>query len=123
MPERHYQVISADGHVETPPDPWVRYVPEKWKDRAPRLIELPDGGEGWIVEGQPLLKNGQNITGRGPISFSAASYYWEKRGGSGGNAESSPEFPWRSDHVSRDDPADEPPDHGRDPTTALRFFG
>jgi predicted TIM-barrel fold metal-dependent hydrolase len=75
MPERHYQVISADGHVETPPDPWVKYVPEKWKDRAPRLIELPDGGEGWIVEGQPLLKNGQNITGRGPISFSAASYY------------------------------------------------
>jgi predicted TIM-barrel fold metal-dependent hydrolase len=72
---RHYQVISADGHVETPPDPWVKYVPEKWRDRAPRLVALADGGEGWIVEGQPLLKNGQNITGRGPISFSAASYY------------------------------------------------
>ena len=72
---RYYQVISADGHVETPPDPWVKYVPEKWKDRAPRLISLPDGGEGWLLEGQPLLKNGQNITGRGPISFHAASYF------------------------------------------------
>jgi len=72
---RHYQCISADGHVETPPDPWVKYVPEKWKDRAPRLVKLEGGGEGWIVEGQPLLKNGQNITGRGPISFDAASYY------------------------------------------------
>ena len=72
---RYYQVISADGHVETPPDPWVKYVPEKWKDRAPRLINLPDGGEGWIIEGQPLLKNGQNITGRGPIRFDFGSYY------------------------------------------------
>ena len=68
---RHYRVISADGHVETPPDPWVKYVPEKWKDRAPRLIELPGGGEGWLIEGQPLLKNGQNITGRGPIRSAA----------------------------------------------------
>jgi uncharacterized protein len=72
---RHYELISADGHVETPPDPWVRYVPEKWKDRAPRLIKLEDGGEGWVVEGQPLLKNGQNVTGRNPISFSSASYW------------------------------------------------
>jgi predicted TIM-barrel fold metal-dependent hydrolase len=72
---RYYKTISADGHVETPPDPWVKYVPEKWKNRAPRLIPLEDGGEGWILEGQPLLKNGQNITGRGPISFHAASYY------------------------------------------------
>ncbi|HEX7096535.1 MAG TPA: amidohydrolase family protein [Acidimicrobiales bacterium] len=72
---RHYRCISADGHVETPPDPWVKYVPEKWKDRAPRLVKLPDGGEGWIVEGQPLLRNGQNITGRGPISFDTGSYY------------------------------------------------
>jgi uncharacterized protein len=72
---RKYRVISADGHVETPPDPWVKYVPEKWRDRAPRLVSLPDGGEGWLIEGQPLLKNGQNITGRGPISFDSASYY------------------------------------------------
>src|SRR5439155_14533781 len=72
---RYYQVISADGHVETPPDPWVRYVPDRWKERAPRLVALPDGGEGWVIEGQPLLKNGQNITGRGPISFDTASYF------------------------------------------------
>jgi predicted TIM-barrel fold metal-dependent hydrolase len=72
---RYYQCISADGHVETPPDPWVKYVPEKWKDRAPRLIRLPEGGEAWMVEGQPLLRNGQNITGRGPIRFDAGSYY------------------------------------------------
>ena len=63
---RYYQVISADGHVETPPDPWIKYVPEQWKDRAPRLINLPEGGEGWIIEVQPLLKKGQNIPGWAP---------------------------------------------------------
>ena len=71
---RSYRVISADGHVETPPF-WTKYVPDKWQDRAPRLIELPDGGEGWLIEGQPLLRNGQNITGRGPIRFDLGSYY------------------------------------------------
>ena len=34
---RKYRVISADGHVETPPDTFVKYVPERWRDRAPRL--------------------------------------------------------------------------------------
>jgi predicted TIM-barrel fold metal-dependent hydrolase len=71
---RYYRIISADGHIETPPDPWVRYVPNKWKNRAPRLIDLPDGGQGWLIEGQPMLLNGQNITGRGPVSFRGASY-------------------------------------------------
>ena len=60
---RYYQVISADGHVETPPEAWVKYVPDKYRVRAPRLIKLQEGGEGWIVEGQPFLHNGQNITG------------------------------------------------------------
>jgi len=71
---RKYRVISADGHVETPPE-WTKYVPDRWQDRAPRLIDLPDGGEGWLIEGQPLLRNGQNITGRGPIRFDYGSYY------------------------------------------------
>ena len=48
---RKYNVISGDGHLETPPD-FVKFVPEKWKDRAPRLIRLPDGGgDAWMMEG------------------------------------------------------------------------
>ena len=72
---RKYKVISADGHVETPPDVFVKYVPEKWKDRAPRLIHLPEGGEGWLIEGQPLLRNGQNIAGRDKVKFSGGTYF------------------------------------------------
>jgi uncharacterized protein len=72
---RKYRVISGDGHVETPPDGWLARVPEKHRDRAPRLIRLPDGSDGWLVEGQPMLHNGQNIKGRGPVKFANASYF------------------------------------------------
>ena len=74
---RKYQLISGDGHVETPPEAFVKYVPKQWVDRAPKLIHLPSGGEGWLIEGMPLLQNGQNITGRGPVQMSGASYYNE----------------------------------------------
>ena len=74
---RKYQVISGDGHVETPPSGWVEYVPDQFRDRAPRLIRLPNGSDGWLVEGQPMLHNGQNIKGRGPVKFANASYFNE----------------------------------------------
>ncbi len=72
---RKYRVISADGHVETPPDGWVARVPAKFRDRAPHLIRLPNGADGWLVEGQPMLHNGQNIKGRGPVKFANTSYF------------------------------------------------
>jgi uncharacterized protein len=72
---RRYQVISGDGHIETPPD-FVKFVPEKWKDRAPRLITLPDGGgDAWMMEGMPLTYASQNLKGRGTVKFAGQSYY------------------------------------------------
>ena len=72
---RTYQVISADGHVETPPDGWMKHVPAKYRDRAPRLVKLEDGGEAWQVEGLPLMQNGLNLTGGAPIAYNNESYY------------------------------------------------
>jgi uncharacterized protein len=73
---RKYQIISGDGHIETPPEPWVARVAEKHRNRAPRLVRLPEGqGDAWIIEGQPILPTGQNITGRGPVRFSNAAYF------------------------------------------------
>ncbi|MBW1884183.1 MAG: amidohydrolase [Deltaproteobacteria bacterium] len=74
---RHYQVISSDGHIESPPDVLLKYVPEALHCRAPRLVPLPGGGEGWIVEGRPLLPNGQNIVGGRPVKLSGGSYFNE----------------------------------------------
>lgn len=74
---RKYRIISGDGHLETPPD-FVKFVPEKWKDRAPRLIHLPDGGgDAWLMEGMPLTYASQNLKGRGRVRFAGQSYFNE----------------------------------------------
>ena len=72
---RKYNVISGDGHLETPPY-FVEFVPDKFKDRAPRLITLPDGaGDAWIMEGMPLTYASQNLKGRGDVKFAGQSYF------------------------------------------------
>ena len=73
---RTYRVISGDGHVETPPESWVKYVPAKWRDRAPRLITVPEG-EAWMVEGKDLLFNGKNINAGKLARIMGESYFDE----------------------------------------------
>src|SRR5580704_17016179 len=53
---RQYKLMSADGHLEVPPERWIHRVPEKYRDRAPRTVHLPDGGDALMIEGQPLLE-------------------------------------------------------------------
>ncbi|GLY26213.1 amidohydrolase family protein [Micromonospora sp. NBRC 101691] len=76
---RRYQTISSDGHLEIPVDGWIGRVPEEHRERAPRLIKLADGGEGWLVEGMPLIHNGTNIAGGRMMKIIGASY-WEEDG-------------------------------------------
>ena len=45
-----YQLISADSHVNEPPDLWLDRVPAALRDRAPR-IEHFDEGDAWVIEG------------------------------------------------------------------------
>jgi predicted TIM-barrel fold metal-dependent hydrolase len=53
---QRYTLMSSDGHLEVPPERWVHRVPEKYRDRAPHTIRLPDGGDALLIEGQPLLE-------------------------------------------------------------------
>jgi len=76
---RTYEVISGDGHLEIPPDAWVRHVPEEHRDRAPRLVKLRQGGEGWLVEGMAMIHNGQNVAAGRPLKVLGGSY-WEPDG-------------------------------------------
>jgi len=48
-----YNVISADNHVIEPPGTFVDRVPAALKDRAPRVLPSPKGGEGWSFDGGP----------------------------------------------------------------------
>src|SRR5713101_1855993 len=51
---REYRLISSDGHLEVPPERWTHRVPKQHRDRAPRTVRLPDGGDGLLIEGLPL---------------------------------------------------------------------
>ena len=48
----YYEAISADNHFNEPGDVFLPRVPAKYKDRAPRIVPTPDGGENWLWEGQ-----------------------------------------------------------------------
>jgi predicted TIM-barrel fold metal-dependent hydrolase len=67
---RTYHVISGDSHLEIPCDWWTPRVPEKFKDRAPRRITMPGGGDGFIGEGTPLIFGGTgHYAGKSPEEF------------------------------------------------------
>src|SRR6188472_1187105 len=47
---RPYRLISADSHVNEPPNLWLDRVATKFRDRAPRVEHLAEG-DAWILEG------------------------------------------------------------------------
>ncbi len=46
-----YRLIDCDQHVIEPPDMWDRYIPSKYKDKAPKLVKDEDGGDAWDLGG------------------------------------------------------------------------
>lgn len=45
-----HQLISADSHVNEPPDLWQSRVTARFRDRVPRIAHL-EQGDAWIIEG------------------------------------------------------------------------
>jgi predicted TIM-barrel fold metal-dependent hydrolase len=45
-----YRMISADSHVNEPPDLWTSRVPSAMRDRAPRIDRF-EQGDAWVIEG------------------------------------------------------------------------
>ena len=45
------RVLSADSHIVEPPDLFVKSIDPKFRDRAPKVIEDPELGMIWDVEG------------------------------------------------------------------------
>jgi predicted TIM-barrel fold metal-dependent hydrolase len=45
-----YEVVSADSHINEPPDLWTKRLPAKFGDRAPR-IEHFEQGDAYVMEG------------------------------------------------------------------------
>ncbi len=47
-----YQLISVDDHVLEAPDAYQKRVPAKLRDQAPKIVDLDDGFQAWVIEGQ-----------------------------------------------------------------------
>jgi predicted TIM-barrel fold metal-dependent hydrolase len=78
-----YRIISADAHIEVPPDQWARRVPVKFRDLAPKRIRLPNGGDGFLVEGG-IYQGGMNLcAGKSPEDFSPIGLKWDEMPGTG----------------------------------------
>lgn len=78
-----YDVISADSHLEVPVDRWVDRVPKEHRDRAPRRIRLANGGDAWLVEGQPIRPCGLELCGRPYEEFEPTGRTYEGSPGTG----------------------------------------
>jgi predicted TIM-barrel fold metal-dependent hydrolase len=52
--EQH-RIVDADCHILEPPDIWTNWLPEKYQDRAPKLVKDAEGGDAWLtaVGGDP----------------------------------------------------------------------
>ena len=42
-----YEIVDADCHVLEPPDIWKNWLPQKFQDKAPKLVKDADGGDAW----------------------------------------------------------------------------
>ncbi len=80
---RGYQLISADSHLEIDPGRWTKRVPAKYRELAPRLVKLPDGGDGIIVENRPLYTLGLAVTGKPYEEHSPVGVCYEGSPGTG----------------------------------------
>lgn len=63
--ERTYTIISVDDHLIEPRHLFEGRLPQHLQDRAPRVVELPNGSEAWEYEGNLYPQVGLNaIAGR-----------------------------------------------------------
>jgi predicted TIM-barrel fold metal-dependent hydrolase len=71
-----YKSISADGHINEPPELWQKNLPAKFRDRGPKIIETAKTkGHAWIMEGQsrPSPMGFSSMYSRGAKRFDRAS--------------------------------------------------
>ena len=50
-----YRIVDADCHILEPPDIWDNWLPEKYQEKAPKLVKDAEGGDAWLtaVGGDP----------------------------------------------------------------------
>ena len=80
---RWQPIISVDDHIVEPPWVFANHIAARYGDRAPKVIELPDGSETWEFEGQQLPNVGFNAVAGRPVdeySFDPTRFDQMRRG-------------------------------------------
>jgi uncharacterized protein len=86
MDAKQQKIISGDGHLEIDSKWWVGRVPKEHRDRAPRVVHLPDGGDAWLIEGLPLRETPQDLYGgKGRGKWTPFGQSYEATAGTGSN--------------------------------------
>src|SRR5213592_1950367 len=76
------KLISADSHVNPPPDLWLRDAPSRLKDRVPRVESTPEG-DVWVVDQKASPVQGLTFMGgRDYKDYTPRVAYKEMRPGS-----------------------------------------
>jgi predicted TIM-barrel fold metal-dependent hydrolase len=72
-----YNVISADNHILEPRNLFVERLPKEYRDRAPRVLQGKDGGDGWSWDGKTVERTlGIEATAGRAVKISG--YKWEE---------------------------------------------
>lgn len=76
-------IVSVDDHIIEPPEVFVRHVPAKWKDSAPRMTKNAAGLDAWLYEGKLMASFALNaVVGRPreELGFEPSSYDQIRKG-------------------------------------------
>ncbi|HEY1826364.1 MAG TPA: amidohydrolase family protein [Acidimicrobiales bacterium] len=77
--EVRYTVISVDDHVVEPPYLFEGRVPAALAERAPRIVETPQGHEVWAFEDQFFTQVGMNaVAGRRPETVKVEPFRFDQ---------------------------------------------
>src|SRR5271156_3992752 len=72
-------VISVDDHVVEPPDMFEGRIPAAMADRAPRIVETPEGHQVWEFEGERYTQVGMNaVAGRRPETYGLEPFRFDQ---------------------------------------------
>ena len=82
---RAYRYISGDSHVQFSAEQYAHRVPEQYRDRLPKRVTLPNGGDGTMSPDGSITYGGTaHFAGHGPEDFDPTIFHSEAEVGYGG---------------------------------------
>ncbi|MPZ13868.1 MAG: amidohydrolase family protein [Chloroflexi bacterium] len=81
---RSYNCVSADSHVQILAEQYAPYVPKQYRDRLPKLVKLPNGGDGTLHEDGTVIYGGTaHFCGHAPEEFDPTILRHDQEAGHG----------------------------------------